>query len=553
MYKLWALSLYLQARLFFGFLRVCVPLFSPTASLTSFRPRSYIWLLLGLAVVLLLAAYVGSGSSSAQDAPASRNAPSTQAPVPADSGLTGASLWRTQGLQAILPAWTRHARDTVQGGFHSALSRSWRPLDGASRRYPGMLARHVFSYSAAYLLSGEARHLDVAEALVDRLIRHGWDETHGGWYNAVQADGTVVDPAKDLFMQIYAATGLTLYYTATRSDRARRYVERTHQLLEGHAWDADRGGYVRALNRDLSVRTRVKDFTPQGAALSGYLLYLYQATRDTTYRTKATRILDRMRGAMRAPGPPWIYERFNPDWSFRPDDRKNASINIGHNVELAWLLLRMHAMTGRSAYRQDALRLADRLHARAFVPSTGTPSSGLSSGAWVHRLARPALRDYPDTTPWWVQAYGNMFELALHHATDQPEALDRFRQGARFWNAAFVDSTHGGTVLKAALDGQVADGRKAVRTKTSYHAMEHALLCTLYLGLTVEERPVTLHFRVVDSEAGETLYPLPLALPGATIQQAAVNGTPWTDVNADEPAVRLPARDTARVRVTLAP
>jgi hypothetical protein len=152
-----------------------------------------------------------------------------------------------------------------------------------------------------------------------------------------------------------------------------------------------------------------------------------------------------------------------------------------------------------------------------------------------------------------VQAYGNMFELALHHATDQPEALDRFRQGARFWNAAFVDSTHGGTVLKAALDGQVADGRKAVRTKTSYHAMEHALLCTLYLGLTVEERPVTLHFRVVDSEAGETLYPLPLALPGATIQQAAVNGTPWTDVNADEPAVRLPARDTARVRVTLAP
>lgn len=450
---------------------------------------------------------------------------------------TDPAWWTNQGLR-VLSAWTTHARDTTHGAFHSHLDRRWQPVDGTDK-YPGMVARHVFSYSAAYLLSGQPEHLQQASNLVDFAITHGWDEQYGGWYNAVSRNGAVTDSTKDLFMQIYAATGLALYYTATRDDRALRYVEATNRLLETHAWDEAHGGYVRALNRDLSVQSSYKDFTPQGAMLSGHLLYLYHATRDTVYLAQVERVIDVMRGPMRQPGPPWIYERFAADWQFPPDSPRNASLNVGHNIELAWLLLRVHALTGAAAYKREALRLADELRDRALA----------ASGAWVTHLTLPDLQPSAEAS-WWMQAYGNMFMLALHEATDDASALEDFRRGAAFWNRAFIDSTYGGTVLTTTLQGDITRGAKAVRSKTSYHTLEHALLNYLYLGLGPADEPVTLHFRVEDPEPGETLYPLPIAVE-ATIEQVTVNGVPWTDVSAAPPAVHLPNRDgPLRIQVT---
>lgn len=456
---------------------------------------------------------------------------------PSDA-LTDPALWKNQGLD-VLSAWTSHARDTTHGAFHSHLDRRWQQVNGTDK-YPGMIARHVFSYSAAYLLSGNSEHLQQAEALVDFMIEHGWDERYGGWYNAVSREGAVSDSTKDLFMQIYAATGLTLYYTATRSERALRYVEATNRMLEDHAWDETHGGYVNALHRDLSVKDAHKDFTPQGATLSGHLLYLYHATRDPAHLDQIERVIDVMRGPMREPGPPWIYERFAADWQFLPDSPKNSSLNVGHNIELAWLLLRLHTLTETNAYEREALRLSDALRDRALT----------ASGAWVTHLMLPDLQPATESS-WWMQAYGNMFALALHEATGDASALEDFRRGAAFWNRAFIDSTYGGAVLKTTLQGDITRGAKAVRSKTSYHTLEHALLNYLYLGLGAADEPITLHYRVADPAPGETLYPLPIAIE-ATIEQVTINGAPWTDTSTDPPAVHLPNRDgPLRIQVTL--
>jgi mannose/cellobiose epimerase-like protein (N-acyl-D-glucosamine 2-epimerase family) len=479
------------------------------------------------------------GAATAQVGPERPIQPS-EALLPADSVERGA-FWRRQGLKGVLPGWTRRGRDTTHGGFFANLDRSWERF-GGSEKYPGMLSRHVYSYSAAYLLGGNPRHLDIARNTVDVLIEHGWDERYGGWYESISRQGAVTDSTKDLFMQIYAATGLTLYYAATHDERALRYVRRTNRLLERRAWDDEHGGYVRTLNRDLSVRAARKDFTPQGAMLSGYLLTLYRATRDSSLLRQAERVMDVLR-RMRRPADGWVRERFARDWSFDASAPKNASVSVGHNVETAWLLLRMHALTGRPAYRDEALSLADSLHARAYHEATG---------AWRHTLPMPAGAP-PDTTPWWVQAYGNMFELTLYHETGRPEARARFREGARFWNEAFVDDRYGGTVLKAGLDGTLARGEKAVRTKTSYHALEHSLLTTLYLNLWVRPAATRLHFRIPDAEAGEVLYPSLVDASAARIRSVRVNGEPWSRYDADARTVRLPAADTARVEVVLAP
>lgn len=433
--------------------------------------------------------------------------------------IPDAAAWRAQGLE-ILSAWTDRGA-TDDSLFYAEMDRRWTPHGDTTVIYPGMLARHLYSVSAAYLMSGDPTHLRRATHLRDVLIEHGWDADYGGWYNAVSRSGDVVDADKDLFMQIYATTGLALHYIATRDSTTKAFLDRSRRFMRTHAWDHEHGGYVDVLRRDGSVKHPRKDFSPQLAPLSGYLLYLYPATRDSTYLQEAEEIMDLTLTHMQGPDG-WIRERFAQDWSFRPEDDKNSHLNVGHNLEVAWLLLRLHTLTGTERYRTTALELTDQLLEQAFHEETG---------AWLHKLRRTDRSQHPDTAVWWVQAYGNMLQLYAYRATGAPRYLDAFRKGARFWTQHFVDAEHGGTILRTTLDGEGVDGAKAVRTKTSYHAVEHALLLSLYTNLWIEDSPATLHYR---AEQGDTLHPLPVEATAPTIERV------WLDGEAQSP---LPVTD----------
>ena len=90
--------------------------------------------------------------------------------------------WKSQALEDIIPYWTKHARDTAAGAFITNLDASWNPSPD-SRKYPSMIARHIFSYSVAFMLTGDMKYLDIARDTKDFLIEHGWDRDHGGWFN----------------------------------------------------------------------------------------------------------------------------------------------------------------------------------------------------------------------------------------------------------------------------------------------------------------------------------------------------------------------------------
>jgi hypothetical protein len=132
-----------------------------------------------------------------------------------------------------------------------------------------------------------------------------------------------------------------------------------------------------------------------------------------------------------------------------------------------------------------------------------------------------------------------MLQLYAYRTTGEERYLEAFRKGARFWNEAFVDEKSGGTVLKTTLDGTVTAGDKAVRTKTSYHAVEHALLNALYLDLWANEQSVSLHYRL-QTPGTTRLHPLPIE-ERPRIHQVRVNGTPHAPLDTLDGAVRVPS------------
>ena len=453
--------------------------------------------------------------------------------------LLKGDFWKQQSLEKIIKPWHKHVFDDQDGGYHAYLKRDWQAYQ-FSKQYPGMISRQLFSFSAAYLLSGNPKYLLSAHETFDYLVEKGWDEKYGGWYQKLDDQGYVEDKKKDLFMQTYAISGLSMYYIVTRNSRAKEYIDKSYQILKQYAWDKKHKGYYRQLNRDLSVAKTVKDFSPQVAPATGFLTYLYPITRDTQYLRQMDTIMDLCWNKMRHPQHPWIMERFSRDW--RLTGSKNDKMNVGHNLEVVWQSLRVYNINDDENFKENATGLAQKLNKKVYYEKTG---------AWYHKMSPGNATDRSPTTTWWVQAYGNLTQLYLYHITKEDRYLERFQKGAKFWNDAFIDNKYGGSVLKADLSGSISEGDKAVKTKTAYHAMEHGLLNYLYTNLFVQKEPVHLYYNLSYTEEGEAFYPSFLAEFDIQIQSVKVNREPWEKFEPDKAKINLPETKSAKIEVTL--
>ena len=463
----------------------------------------------------------------------------SQEPHP-DSIMYG-GFWKRQGTQNVMPAWSNNAVDSVDGRFYAFLDRKWNHYQG-TEKYPGMMARHLFSFSTAYMLSGKQSFLNKANELFKDLKNHGWDTKYDGWFYSIDRKGNYEDPKKDLFMNIYAIAGLTMYYSVTHNRKALDLIKRSRAVIKKFGRDPEDGSFYRRLDQSWHLTDSTKVFTPQMAQVSGYLLYLFDATKDSTYLNESKKLVSLTLDHLQDPATGWIREGYGPAWRAKTSSAKQQQINIGHNIETAWMLMHLYAITGNHEYRTKALDLAHQLFQKAF----------LSSGAWKHKMQIDDSSQFLKTTPWWVQAYGDMFCLYTYHLTHNDKFLSYYKKSASFWNNAFVDSVYGGTMLSATLTGKIDRGDKAVRTKTSYHALEHALLNYLYLNLWVSHQPVTLYFNSNSQSDSRPLCPLPISDQHAIIQSITVGGHVYKikPKRADR-CIDLPAGAQGKIKVTI--
>ncbi len=433
--------------------------------------------------------------------------------APDESRYLQNEYWREQGLTDILPPWTKYATDTVSGSFFSTLDANWLP-EGDGIKYPSMIARHLFSYSAAYLLSGKDEYYTMAGDIKDFLVAFTWDRKNGGWFNSLNGDNTVHDGGKSTFVQVCVITGLAMYYFVTHDPETLRYIEESNDLLEKNVWDPASGGYYDEAENNWTTKREIKSFASQLAPVSGYLAYLYLATRDRKYLEQAERITDNVLRHMRDEKTGWVLESFDRNWKYIRARQDEEEINVGHNIEAAWMLLRLHLLNDRAEYRQAAQTLSDSIHHYGF---------DLKEGFWFSGIGKDDPKLHSDYTYWWIQAYGNMFDLCLASVFPHKHAEDNFLKGAAFWDTQFVDRRKGDTHFSVFQDGKVKDYRKANQFKSSYHSMEHSMLNYLYLGGRINPKSFTLYFRI-SAQKGQLLYPLPIEVPDIKIKGVRIGG-----------------------------
>ncbi len=463
-----------------------------------------------------------------------------------DSLLQGAA-WRDLVLHELIPAWQAHVIDSRHGGFHTTLGRDWQP-QAPHDKIPAMISRQVFSFTAAYLLSGEERHLDVARHGVDYLLDHAWDDRYGGWYDRLTVDGEVLDSTKAVAYQLYTNVGLALYSFATGDPRARQRVEASLRIRRTRAADPDLGGYFAQLTRELAPTADRRKLKHAHFGYVGSLIHLFQIDRDPEVLSYWRELMDLTRRRMTDADLGWVYGFQVPldrAWQLA-DPEAHEYVNIGGQLTAALAYLRLYEQSGDAVYLEAARSLARAI-------DRGWDDE---HGCWLDQVQRrPPHAPHPDArVQWWIHIYGAFLDLRLHAIDGDPKRLRRFVRAERFYRGHFLDPQYGGGFAQLMRDGRLADdGAKAAPWHTSYHDVEHGLINYLLLSLYVNGEPVTLHFRY-EAGAAARRYVSLIDDPEVRVRSVTVDGEPWTDFDAGERLVRLPASSrTTRVTVSLAP
>ena len=455
----------------------------------------------------------------------------------------------------------------------------------AMRQETATMSRMIYGFASTYLLTGEDRYLQVAEKGTEYLREYmrTVDEDKGiaYWYHAIDIkDGRrrkIFTPeggddyhAIPAYEQIYALVGLAQTYRVTGDPRILRDIQMTINLFNHYFLDRQHDGYfshVDPINLDpraesLRFNRARKNWNSIGDHIPAYLINLWLATGESSYADRVVWLANLL--AQHCPDyehSPFMLERFHEDWSpdLAWDWQQNRAV-VGHNLKLAWNLLRIHNLRPNEKYTALAQKIAE------ILPTVGMDRQ---RGAWydvMERTQRPGEQwhrfVWHDRKAWWQQEQAILAYLILYGVLKKPEYLQLARESASFYNAFFPDHDSGGIYFNV-LDNGVPyllgnERLKGNHAMSSYHSFELCYLATVYGNLLIKKQPMNFYFKPKAGAFKDNLLRVqPDILPPGSIHigKVWINGEPYRDFDSAALTVKLPptAEQELNIRVCILP
>ncbi|MGC4175033.1 AGE family epimerase/isomerase [Demequina sp.] len=367
---------------------------------------------------------------------------------------------RAELVNDILPFWTEHAFDDagwLRGAVLDDLT-----IDNSRPRHSVIAARTLWTFAVAARDLAERRDelTAVGQASLNLLLGDFWDESEGGVYWALNPDRSVAADRKQVYAQAFAIYGLAQWYELTGAERAREAAWELFTLLEGHARDRSRGGYLEALSRtwgplentalsdkDMSVP---KSMNTNLHVLEAYTTLL-RVTGDPRVREALHELLAVSLEHILVLTPFAHCELFfDADWNSQVD-----TVSYGHDIEASWLL--WDAWEALAAAGIDDGKLEERTRSAALLLADAVRAHGLDDdGAVMYEGTPQGVVN--DQKHWWPQAEGvvgwlNAFQIA-GRAEDRAAALGAWD----FIEDKVIDREHGEWFAELERDGSVRVG-----------------------------------------------------------------------------------------------
>jgi hypothetical protein len=451
-----------------------------------------------LVVVAGLAAMLATLPPTAASIPSQGSPAAATAEIP--EVLRG-DTWLRHHREDLMPYWDRpEALGEPLGNFPSFRGRHGELLPETPEntvRGLSTLARQVYGYSHAFLLTGEDRYLTYAKAGLDWINAKARDQVHGGYYSRLEINGDPVDPQADKGVFDLASLGLAygMYFNVTRDPAAEADLLAVRDLIFDRYYDAAANRVKDALTYDLATEVDTGDngsditnlLVPGTAVLLPNLAILSDPARQAQFEEDLRRVTDSLIARHKnapATNPAQRFWFWGRTLAFGDFDALQT--DFGHNIKsYAMIHNANHVFADHPWQGLEADR--DRLLERAWDDP---------AARWNQRIGSFAAGDVVPDSEWWIHDEADQLLAAmdLHNGFANQDQLAR--SAASFLDV-FVDRDpfHPAreTFTRIARNPDDTDLRKSFFGKNMLHNNEHALIMYLH-GRALEGRPATLYY-----------------------------------------------------------
>lgn len=496
--------------------------------------------------------------------------------------------WWIQQISSIASSYLKWQFNYPEEPIDYSKYRTMLHLAGAKKgdylQETDTISRLIYGFASAYMLTGNDAFLEGAEKGTEYLREHmrffDQDADLIYWYHGVKLDGAketklLTSEFGDdyysipMYEQIYALAGPTQTYRITGDKRIMFDIEKTIDLFETYFKDNEKEGYFSHIDpigldpRDESLahnRAR-KNWNSVGDHAPAYLINLYLATGEKKYADFLEYTFDTITKYFPDyENSPFVQEKFMEDWS--KDQtwgwQQNRAV-VGHNLKIAWNLMRMQSLRPKQEYLDFAKKIAE------LMPKAG---SDQQRGGWydvVERVVSSKTKRHQfvwhDRKAWWQQEQAILAYLILHGLLNDKEYEKQAREAASFYNAFFLDTDDGGVYFNVFSNGMPylmgTERFKGSHSMSAYHSTELCYLSTVYINLLITKQPTYFYFKPYpDSFKDGILHVSPDILPQGSvyISECYINDQPYSNFDAQGLTVKLPdTSEQVRVKVLLTP
>ena len=372
---------------------------------------------------------------------------------------------REQLVTNILPFWMDVASDPMHGGVVGLIDEDGTAHSDAPK---GVIlhARVLWTFSAAYRCLRDDAYRQTADRAAEHFAAHFVDPTFGGVFWMIDAGGKPTDERKHVYAQAFAIYALAEHFRATADEQSLRSAIAIFELVEAHAFDAERIGYEECFSRDWTllddVRLSEQDLNERRSMnthlhlLEAYTA-LYAVWSEARLAARIRTLLELFLDRIIAPDGEHVVPFFTERW-----EPRSSKVSFGHDIETSWLLVE-----GANALGDPAL--SARVHAATLRLSAAVLEHGLDAehgGVFNERDG-----EHLDTDKeWWPQAEAIVGFVAAYQDSRDARYLDAALSTWQFVERYMVDRRNGEWFRRVSRSGdRTRGGEKVGPWKCPYH------------------------------------------------------------------------------------
>ena len=368
-------------------------------------------------------------------------------------------------LSNILDYWINNTQNIAEGGFYGKIDNDNYVIPN-SPKGSVLNARILWSFSAAYNLTGKKEYLEIADRAYQYITDYIIDKQFGGVYWTVDHTGNKLETKKQVYASAFAIYAFSEYYKATGKKDVLNEAIGLFMLLVDKGFDQHKTGYLEAFTEDWQpigdLRLSAKDANEKKTmnthlhVLEGYT-NLYRVWPGETLKKQIGILLNNFLDHFIDKETGHLNLFFDEDWS-----KRSTLISYGHDIEAAWLML-------ESAEVIKDIELTEKLKTIAMKISEAT-LEGLDTDGGLWYEYEPAEDHLIKEKHWWVQAEAMVGFFNTWQITGDEQYLDLSTMNWDFVKNEILDKKNGEWFWGIKENGQVmATEDKAGLWKCPYH------------------------------------------------------------------------------------